>query len=63
MRYVTRDMASDAGDPSLEGQPIPERELEIYQCQRCGEAVYEGDFCKCSDPSDNNDSGIPKPGM
>lgn len=30
-RYVSRDMAIDAGEPSMEGMSIPDKE----QCQRC----------------------------
>ena len=30
--YVTRDMATDAGEPSMEGMPMEER----VPCNRCG---------------------------
>ena len=35
--YVTRDMASDAGDLSLEGSLYREEEFEQEQCQWCYE--------------------------
>jgi hypothetical protein len=37
-RYtVTRDMAIDAGDPSMEGATFSEDEWELQQCQWCDE--------------------------
>lgn len=35
-QYVTRDMALDAGDPSLEGSLYSEQ-WEVEQCQWCDE--------------------------
>jgi len=43
--YVTRDMASDACDPSLEGSLYSDDEWEQEQCQWCDEvkqALKEG---------------------
>lgn len=37
VEYVSRDMAVDAGDPSLEGSIYRESEPEISQCQWCHE--------------------------
>ncbi len=34
-QYITRDMASDACDMSLEGQEIGEDEFEQEQCEFC----------------------------
>ncbi len=36
-QYVTRDMASDVGDPSLEGSLYCDDEWEAEQCQWCDE--------------------------
>jgi hypothetical protein len=33
-RYVTRDMATDAGEPAMEGQPIPD--CDVHICVQCG---------------------------
>ena len=36
-QYVTRDMASDAGDPFLEGSIYSDEEWDYSQCQWCHE--------------------------
>ena len=45
MREVTREMAMDAGDLSLAGQPIPDN----YRCEICdgGGVVYRSDQADC----------------
>jgi len=35
--YATREMALDAGDPSLEGSLVSDDEWEVEQCQWCDE--------------------------
>ena len=35
--YVTRDMATDAGDPALEGSLYSDDEYELEECQWCYE--------------------------
>jgi len=36
-RYCSADMASDAGDPSMEGCLVSDEEWELEQCQWCYE--------------------------
>lgn len=47
VEYVSREMAVDAGDPSLEGSPYTDIPEYISQCQWCDErdtALAEHDF-------------------
>lgn len=41
INYVSRDMAMDAGDLSLEGQPIDGGPEYALICMDCGEAISE----------------------
>lgn len=50
--YVSRDMALDAGDPSLEGSLCSEEQWESEQCQWCYEknqALKSERIGKCTD--------------
>lgn len=57
--HVTRDMALDAGEPSMEGEPIHERE----QCSECGGAgcyPVENEDQSLSEASGSVPSAAPK---
>lgn len=47
-RYVTRDMASDAGDSTLEGSLCSEDQWEAEQCQWC----YEKEQALAGEPKE-----------